>query len=505
VEIYTAEQVKRWDQFTIENEPVSSIDLMERAATRCVEWIGQHRLQKKPFLIFCGKGNNGGDGLAIARLLLQRGVRIEVFILEFGKMGSTDFQTNLLRLHELPVAIHFLQDQTKFPEIPEEAVIIDALFGSGLNKPLDGHAAALVTHINRAKALVVSVDIPSGLFIDQSSVGNPVVRADHTLTFQVLKLPFLFQENAPFIGSVHLLDIGLHPGFGETETPLAHLVDQDLAKTIYRPRNRFAHKGAYGHALVVGGSYGKIGAVLLATQACLRSGAGLTTTYLPKCGYPVLQSEAPEAMALTDEDPFLISTPPSSLEKVGVVGIGPGLGTDEKTVYAIGQLLAAYNKPLVIDADGLNCLALNPDLLSGLPSHSILTPHPKEFERLFGACVNDYERMSRAREKARSHHIVIVLKGHHSLIATPSGQLYFNTTGNAGMAKGGSGDVLTGIITALVAQGYQPLLAALLGVYLHGAAGDLAAKQVSPEAMIASDIINNIGTAFLQLSASLGR
>lgn len=505
MEIYTAEQVKRWDQFTIENEPVSSIDLMERAATRCVEWIGQHRLQKKSFLIFCGKGNNGGDGLAIARLLLQRGVRVEVFILEFGKMGSPDFQTNLLRLHELPVTIHFLQDETNFPEITEEAVVIDALFGSGLNKALEGHSAALVAHINNSKALVVSIDLSSGLFIDQSSVGNPVVRADHTLTFQVLKLPFLFQENAPFIGTVHLLDIGLHPRFTQTETPFAHLVGADLVKTIYRPRNRFAHKGAYGHALLVGGSYGKIGAVMLATLACLRSGAGLTTTYIPKCGYPVLQSGAPEAMVLTDEDPFMIAAPPSSLEKFGVIGIGPGLGTEEKTVKAIGQLLAAYNKPMVIDADGLNCLALNPSLLSGLPPHSILTPHPKEFERLFGPCANDYERMNRAQEKAHSHQIIIVLKGHHTLVATPSGQLYFNTTGNAGMAKGGSGDVLTGMITALVAQGYQPLLAALLGVYLHGAAGDLAAKQASPEAMIASDIIRNIGTAFLQLAAGLGR
>lgn len=505
MEIYTAEQVKRWDQFTIENEPVSSIDLMERAATRCVEWIGQHRLQKKSFLIFCGKGNNGGDGLAIARQLLQRGVRVEVFILEFGKMGSPDFQTNLLRLHEQPVTIHFLQDETNFPEISEDAVVIDALFGSGLNKPLEGHVAALVAHINKSNALVVAIDVPTGLFIDRSSVGNPVVRADHTLTFQVQKLPFLFQENAPFIGMVHILDIGLHPRFPETETPFAHLVDESLSRNIYRPRNRFAHKGAYGHALVVGGSYGKIGAVLLATWACLRSGAGLTTTYIPKCGYPVLQSEAPEAMVLTDEDPFMISSPPSSLERFGVIGVGPGLGTDEKTVAAIGQLLVAYNKPLVIDADGLNCLALDHNLLASLPPHSILTPHPKEFERLFGACTNDYERMDRAREKARSHHIIIVLKGHHTLVATPSGQLYFNTTGNAGMAKGGSGDVLTGIITALVAQGYQPLLAALLGVYLHGAAGDLAAKQASPEAMIASDIINNIGAAFLQLSTIPGR
>jgi NAD(P)H-hydrate epimerase len=505
VDLYTAEQIRRWDQFTIENEPVSSINLMERAASRCVEWVVQNGLHKKRFLIFCGKGNNGGDGLVVARLLMQRGTPVEVHILEFGKKGSHDFQANLLRLHELPVDIHFLQSTEQFHEIPKDVVIIDALFGSGLNKPLDGLSAQLASHINDSGALVISIDVPSGLFTDRSSVGAPVVRAAHTLTFQVPKMAFLLQENAPFIGDVHILDIGLHQGFGQNEIPAAHLVDHELASWIYIPRNRFAHKGSFGHALLLGGSYGKIGAMLLATQACLRSGAGLTTVYSPACGYGILQTEAPEAMVITDTDPYYVSALPPALDKYTVVGVGPGLGTEEKTQKAIAQLLSASPRSLVIDADGLNCLAKNPSLLSQLPPYSILTPHPKEFERLFGSCANDFERMERARKKARELKAVIVLKGHHTLIVTPSGQLYFNTTGNAGMAKGGSGDVLTGIITALVAQGYQPLHAALLGVYLHGAAGDAAAKEVSQEAMIASDIINNIGTVFRHVSRPVAR
>lgn len=500
MEIYTAEQIRRWDQFTIDHEPVSSIDLMERAATRCVEWMVQHHLHKQPFRIFCGKGNNGGDGLAIGRLLSQRGVPVEIFILESDKKGSPDFQANLLRLHELPVTIHFLQSEGQFPQIPEEAVVVDALFGSGLNKPLEGLWAALARHINQSRALVLSIDIPSGLFTDQSSAGNPVVKATHTLSFQVPKLAFMLQENAPFVGTLHLLDIGLDPRFEQQETPFAHLVDKDLIHCIYTPRNPFAHKGAYGHALLIGGSFGKIGAVLLASRACLRTGAGLTTTYIPGCGYGVLQTGAPEAMVLTDENASFITALPNSLEKYTVIGIGPGLGTEEKTQEAISQLINAYTHPLVIDADGLNCLAKNPGLLSHLPPHSILTPHPKEFERLFGPSANDLERLELARRKAKELRVIIVLKGHHTLITTPSGQLYFNTTGNAGLAKGGSGDVLTGIITALVAQGYQPLHAALMGVYLHGAAADIAARESSQEALIASDVIEKIGAVYQQMA-----
>lgn len=504
MELYTAKQIRRWDQFTMEHEPVSSIDLMERAATRCVDWMVQRGLHKRNFLIFCGKGNNGGDGLAIARLLVQRGTAVEVYILEFGRKGSPDFQTNLLRLHELPVNIHFLQSTEQFHDIPKEKVVIDALFGSGLNKPLDGLAAQLALHINQSGVQVISIDVPSGLFTDQSSIGYPVVRSSHTLTFQVPKVAFLFQENAQFIGVVHVLDIGLDARFHQKEVPFAHTVTHDLVKCIYTPRNRFAHKGNFGHALLIGGSYGKIGAVLMATWACLRTGAGLTTTYIPACGYNILQGGAPEAMVITDEHPSFITSLPSSPDKYTVIGIGPGLGTEEMTLRAIGQLLGSSPKSLVIDADGLNCLAKDPSLLSQLLPHSILTPHPKEFDRLFGSCSNDFERMERARMKAVELQVVIVLKGHHTLIVTPSGQLYFNTTGNAGLAKGGSGDVLTGMITALVAQGYQPLHAALLGVYMQGAAADHAINTHSQEALIASDIINNIGVVFLHLSKSAG-
>ena len=496
--ILNAQEIREWDQFTIAYEPISSIDLMERAATKCVEWIERQNWQDKTFKIFSGKGNNGGDGIAITRLLYTLGYSISVYILEFGRPGSPDFQTNLQRLHELSFTeIYFIQSVENLPLISSNEILIDAIFGSGLNKQLDGLSADLVDHINDSGALVVSIDLPSGMFIDQSSKESKVIEAKHTLTFQCYKLALLMQENASFIGEVHVLDIGLNQQFLQNQIHDKVLIDPKLTHQIFEIRSPFAHKGNFGHALLIAGSYGKIGAAVLAAKACLRSGVGLLTCYLPKCGYEIMQTALPEAMVMTDENETVVAQLPDAIEKYSVIGIGPGIGTASDTQNLISFICRRYKKHLVIDADGLNCLSQHKDLLKQLSPGSVLTPHPKEFDRLFGEQQNDFDRLRTAIENAQRYKIIIVLKSHHTAIVTPSGNVFFNSTGNAGMAKGGSGDVLTGIITSLVAQNYSSEHASILGVYLHGLAGDFAANVLSQQSMIATDIIEYLSPAFL--------
>ena len=501
MEILSAAQLRAWDNYTIKHEPVASIDLMERAAVKCVDWILKKDWQDNHFRVFSGKGNNGGDGLAIGRMLLNSGFNVTFYILEFGKPGSNDFQANLQRLHEIAnTDIHFLQSKAIFPSIQKDDIVVDALFGSGLNKSLTGLAEELVLHINASEATVVSIDMPSGLFIEQSSLGNAVIKANYTLTFQSYKQGLLVQENADFIGDVTLLDIHLHPAYLQQVSFADQLLDEKEIRKIFRPRKQFSHKGTFGHALIAGGSYGKVGAVVLATKSCMATGAGLTTSLVPKCGYVVLQSTAPEAMTLVDEEEQFLSSLPADIDRFNAIGIGPGMGTKPETQKLLSFVIRRYQKPMVIDADGLNCLAQNEELLSQLPSNSILTPHPKEFDRLFGDHKNDFERIAKAKAKAKELRAVIVLKSHHTLIATPNGDAFFNSTGNAGMAKGGSGDVLTGILTSLLAQAYEPSDAAKLGVYIHGWAGDIAAKLHSAEAMLPSHLIACLENVFLELN-----
>ena len=494
--IVSGEEMRSWDEYTIRHEPVSSVDLMERAGSSCYAWIRNQNWKEKMIHVFCGKGNNGGDGMVVARLLVTENYKVSVHVLESGKKGSTDFEINLQRLQDIHPAIHFIHSSDGFPVLNEEEVVIDALFGTGLGRPLEGLAAELVLHINSSGATTVSIDVPSGLFTDRSSKGSAVIQARYTFTFQALKTAFVIQENAGYIGDVVVSDIGLHPRFPQEHPFQYQMIDHGLSQRIFRPRNDFAHKGNYGHALLVCGSFGKVGAAVLATKACVHGGAGLTTTVVPNCGYLILQICIPEAMTLADEKEYYISTLPEDIDRYTAVGIGPGIGTKEETRKTLSFIIRRYSKPLVVDADGLNCLSLQPDLLQLLPSHSILTPHPKEFDRLFGGHKNDFERMSKAAKKAKELNIIIILKGHHTLVAASAGELFFNSTGNAGMAKGGSGDVLTGIITALLAQGYQPADAAKLGVYLHGSAGDRAARALSKESMTASDLIDFMADAF---------
>lgn len=499
MQILTANQIHDWDQYTILNEPVSAIDLMERAASTCYDWLMVHGYQYKRFSIFCGKGNNGGDGLVIARLLSRSEHDVTVYILEFGHKGTEEFQANLGRLHETGAIIKFISGPETIQAIPAGDIVIDSLLGSGLNRPLEGLTAVVVQHINTSGNEIISIDIPSGLSADTSSKNNIAITAKHTLSFQCFKPAFLVSENENLIGQLSILDIGLHPEYLTTTEISTILVDSTLVKNIFRPRKKFSHKGTYGHALVIAGAYGKMGAAVLSTRACLRSGAGLCTIHIPICGYEIMQQSAPEAMVITDKNEKKNTALNGILSTYSSVGIGPGIGTDAETAGLLEQLFNEYQKPIVIDADALNLLAKNKQLLDKVPPYSILSPHPKEFERLFGETANDFERIELARQKAQQHQVVIVLKGHHTLIASPSSLNYFNTTGNAGMATGGTGDILTGILTGLLAQGYDPDHAAILGVYLHGRAGDHASKASSMEAMIASDITKYLGKAFAEL------
>jgi ADP-dependent NAD(P)H-hydrate dehydratase / NAD(P)H-hydrate epimerase len=500
MKILSAEEIRLWDQYTIENEPVLSIDLMERASGKCVDWLLEHYPYASSFAIFCAKGNNGGDGLAIARLLIKQNYHVTVYILEFGHLGTHDFQINLARLHKLPQAdIHFIQSEDQFHSFPDGQVLIDALFGSGLNRGLEGLTSKLVEHINRSDHQIVSIDIPSGLFTDRSSKGFLSVIADHTLSFQCYKPAFLFAENEEAIGDIHLLDIGLHNGFLQTMESRFELIDDTIIHSIHKPRKKFSNKGTYGHALLVAGSYGKMGAAVLSAKACLRSGIGLLTCHIPGCGYDIMQTSVPEAMVVTDSNNNINTGSTEDLSIYEAIGIGPGIGTAAETKMLLREILDAHRNPLVLDADALNIMASQKDLLMLIPAGSILTPHPKEFERLFGETANDFERVLLAMQKAKELNCIILVKGHHTFIATADGRGFFNSTGNAGMATGGSGDVLTGIMTGLLAQGYSSIETAILGTYLHGLAGDLAAKDLSMEAMVAGDIINYMCKAFLTI------
>lgn len=502
MKLFSAEEIRQWDQYTIQHEPIASIGLMERAAAKCADWLERNNYTEKKFHIFCGKGNNGGDGLAIARMLAAAKCSVVVYILEFGHKGTDDFQTNLARLHQYPeIEIRFIQTEDNFHTLDTNDIIIDALFGSGLNRGLEGVTAKLVEHIDRSGCKIISIDIPSGLFTDRSSKGETIIKADHTLSFQCFKLAFMMAENSEFIGEIHILDIGLHPDFYTSSATRYELTDDRLIQSIYKPRNRFGHKGNFGHALIIAGSYGKIGAAVLSAKACLRSGAGLLSCHIPKCGYDIMQSSIPEAMVMTDFNSSFITKIDDDLSKYKSIGIGPGIGTASETKTMLQELMENYKMPVVLDADALNCIASQKEMLKIIPAGSVLTPHPKEFERLFGKTNNEFERIELALQKSNEFNIIIVLKGHHTFIATPENKGYFNSTGNVGMATGGSGDVLTGILTGLSAQGYSSVDTAILGVYIHGLAGDIAAEKCSMEAMIAGDLIENLKEAYREISS----
>jgi len=493
MKLLSPQKIHDWDAYTIEHEPISSLNLMERAASKCTDFILEKNLATQPIKIFCGKGNNGGDGLAIARQLIETGFQPTVYILEFGARGTDDFQANLHRLHQLAPSLHFIQSEEYFPGINGSDVVIDALFGSGLNRPLMDLSAALVKHINSAGAQVVSIDVPSGMYIDKSCKGETVIKATYTLTFQTTKLCFLLAENAELFGKVHVLDIGLLPQFLEQTDTVFQLTTKSNITAAIKPRGNFTHKGNFGHTLLIAGNKGKMGAALMAAKACLRTGAGLVTLNIPENSLNIVQTALPEAMCTIREEAV-------NWQQYTTLGIGPGLGTHLDATATVKETLANYKKPYVIDADALNIISENKDFLQQIPAGSVITPHPKEFERLFGKPDNEMDRIAKAIELSAQYPFIIVLKGHNTLIAS-AGKGWFNNTGNAGLAKGGSGDILTGIITSFLSQGYDGLTAAICGVYMHGLAADLALQQQSQESMLASDIIERLGEAFYEIYA----
>lgn len=494
--IFNVKQIRDWDAFTIANEPIASIDLMERAAGVFTQKFISLFPHCDRIVIFCGLGNNGGDGLAIARMLILKGYQVKVFIVRHSDQSSQDFALNLERLKPLTITqdIHLAEE---FPEINPNDLLIDGLFGSGLSRPLDGLSASIVEKINQSDAKKIAIDIPSGLFADAYSQGTAIVKADYTFTFQSPKLAFLLPSNDSLVGKWYVLDIGLRQDFWEKTQSSWYYVDEIYMCSILKTRTKFSHKGSFGHALLIGGSIGKMGAAVLATRACLRTGAGLTTVHIPQCGYEIMQTAVPEAMVSLDGAEHYIESLVFYPEK-GYSAIGMGFGLDKKneTVKVIDKMLRKINLPLVLDADALNILAENHKFFKFLPKYSILTPHPKEFERLAGKSDNDFERLDILRDFAVKHQVFVCLKGAHTVTASPEGELFFNSTGNPGMAKGGSGDVLTGIITALLSQHYAPQEAALLGVYLHGLAGDMALKKQDEASMIASDLVEALGDAY---------
>jgi NAD(P)H-hydrate epimerase len=501
MKILPVEKIREADAFTIANEPIADIELMERAAVQLFRWIAGNVDISHRFFVFAGLGNNGGDGLALSRLLSEAGYEVIVYVVRYSDKTSENFQENYVRFEAIGNRkLHDLKEGEPFPEILEEDIVVDALFGSGLTRPVKDFPGEVISMMNTTPALKIAIDIPSGLFADISSKDSngEIIRADYTLSLQFPKLAFLLPENNTFVGSWHVLDIGLYPDYIKS-VPVKNFYStrQDLAATL-KPRKKFSHKGTYGHALLIAGSYGKMGAAILAAHAALRSGVGLLHVHIPKVGYSILQTALPEAMLSIDRYENYFSDIPE-LATFNAIGVGPGLGTQHQSQMALKLLIQQFKLPIVFDADALNILAENKTWLAFLPHYSILTPHPKEFERLAGKWNNDFERLKKQREFAEKYQLVVILKGAHTSICTPRGDCYFNSTGNPGMATAGSGDVLTGILTSLLAQGYASVEAAILGVYLHGFAGDLAAKKLSEEAMIAGDIIANLGKAFKKL------
>ncbi|MDD3320997.1 MAG: NAD(P)H-hydrate dehydratase [Paludibacter sp.] len=500
MKFFATSQIRLLDKFTIENEPIASIDLMERAADALFYAFVSNFPFVKPVCILAGPGNNGGDALALARKLLKSGYKVSISLLHSGKT-STDCEINRLQLiSEFPTALIEWNDKFVSPNISKDTIILDGLFGSGLSRPIEGIYAEAIKWINQIDNQVVSIDIPSGLQgeINQFTENSIVVKANVTLSLQFPKLAYLFVENEKYVGQWEILDIGiLSEAIEVTHSNLYFLEKEDISKLL-KVRSKFSHKGTFGHALIFSGCKGMAGASVLSSSAGLKAGAGLVTIHGPECNRLIVQTANPEIIFQSDKIIDFI-TSVENLDKYNAIAIGPGIGMHEETATLQRNLLKEINKPCVIDADALNIIAQKKSLLDLIPENSILTPHPKEFERIFGKSNSSYERMIKAQEAAQKYKVIIVLKGAFTLIAMPDAILYFNSTGNSGMATAGSGDVLTGILVGLLAQGYLPVDAAKIGVYLHGLAGDLALKKESPESLIAGDIIKNIGKAFKSL------
>ncbi len=500
MKIFPVSKIVEIDKYTVLNEPISDIDLMERAASKIAGYIIEGSVFQGDVFVFCGPGNNGGDGLAVARMLadVESRFSVSVFIFDLGKKLSGSPAINYDRLIlQNKASAYFIKGNEDFNVIKNETIIIDALFGSGLNRPLESLAASLVRKINNLGAPIISIDVPSGLLGEDNSLNKPenIICAQKTITFQFPKLSFFFPENERFVGKWEVVDIGLHPeGISSIYTPYYFYGIDDIKK-FFKKRGKFSHKGNFGHAYLISGKFGKTGAAILSSKACLKSGVGLLTTHLPVKSITPFQIAVPEAMTCIDESEYIF-TGTADLSKFNAIGIGPAIGDEENTQKGLKSLLEKSKSPLVLDADAINILSLNKEWLSLLPENAILTPHPKEFARLAGESAWCFDRIQKAVAMAKQYHIFFVMKGAYTSVVCPSGEVWFNSTGNPGMATAGSGDVLTGIILGFLAQGYSSKESAIAGVFVHGLAGDIAKVEMGETSLIASDIINKLGEAF---------
>ncbi len=498
MKILNPQQTREWDAYTIANEPILSIDLMERASQQLFKWIAEHYSCEESFVVFAGTGNNGGDALALARMLYNGGfLHLKVVVLNISNNCSDDCAINLKRIKGLKkVEVYTCNKGDEFPEIGHDEIIIEGIFGSGLSKPVTGYWSDFINHINHCSSEIISIDIPAGVFGDDNSKNNGAkIKAAITLTFQFSKLASFFIDNHDYIGKWFVLDIGLHLGYLNKVKANRFLIKEGNIKNLIKRRKTFDHKGIYGHAFLIAGSYEKMGAAVLATKACLRSGVGLATVHVPESGRGIMQTAVPEAMVCIDETEMSYCEP-KVLDNYSAVGIGPGIGKKKSMRNALKRLITNNTKPIVIDADALNILSENKEWFKLINENAVLTPHPGEFDRLTKKHKTSFERYKSQIEFSKKNNVVVVLKGAYTSITDSLGNVFFNSTGNPGMATAGSGDVLTGIILSLLAQGYKPVDAAKIGVFIHGMAGDFAIEKNGQEALIASDIIKHLGKTF---------
>ncbi len=489
MKILSSSQIKEADKYTIENEPVLSVDLMERASEAFVKKFLTLFPKKRPVVVVCGTGNNGGDGLAVGRILEHEGWNVSFYVLGTLDRGAKDFKINL----ELASSYKHITTKKDIPPILDRSIIIDGLLGTGLSKPIGGLLASFINYLNGLDCARVSIDIASGLYCDKPVMdGDIIFRPHHTISFQTPKLVFFQPSSSRFIGKWHVVDIGLIRSFIEKVDCDYHYTQEHDINHLIPSRSKFDHKGSVGKLLLIAGSKGKMGASVLSARAALRTGVGLLTVHAPACGTVILQSSVPEAMVNEDVEVEVISSIP---EFEGVIGIGPGIGTQAATQKALEELLRTASNPIVLDADAINILGENRNLLEHVPKQSILTPHPGEFRRLVGEWGDDFDKLEKLRNLCKEYELNVVLKGAYSAVCNSEGEIYFNPTGNVGMATGGSGDVLTGMVSSLLAQGLEPFSALKLGVYIHGFAGDLAAVKNGVHSLIASDIIETISLA----------
>ncbi len=499
MKIFSSKDIKDLDAATCEAQGIDSLTLMERAANAVAKEVSARFLPSRRIVVVAGPGNNGGDALAVARILAELGyANVEVFLFNVRGQLSEECEAQKKKLFEASEKVKFTEVTTTFipPQLSREDVIIDGLFGVGLRDPLSGGFAAVARLINDSGAYVISIDIPSGLAGEWNANArfHDMVHANLTLTFQFPKLSFFFPEHAPILGDRIILDIGLDRNALKSKKSSWLLIESRTIRKLLRSRNPFSAKRDYGSVMLFAGSMGMMGAAVLSGKAALKCGAGLATVHAPRTGLTILQTAVPEAMFEPDRNERVISD--MSLHHTHqAVAVGPGIGTNDLTVNALESLLKTCRSPLVLDADALNCIVKRPALLSMIPPCSVITPHIGEFDRLFGEQTSSEQRLKKAIEVAQLYNIVIVLKSHFTMIVRPTGNVYFNSTGNAGMATAGAGDVLTGVIAGFLAQGLQPENAATLGVYIHGLAGDIASEEIGEYGVVASDIADRLGRA----------